>query len=211
MLLAPSAAGAIPPCLADAPRVSIEEAAAAVVDEEDLLARVVYAETAATGYAGEYVVYEGIAWGIMNRVRLVEVFPHLERRYGRGIRGVVFKKGQFNPTTSKKSPYARDFLCPQRDDHWRMAVKAAEKARQGKNNPFVDTPWERKNGLSLVVNFYYPSSSQARGPFPPWERDRTFVFVGDTVIEGSPLPASWVRFYRLKEPPSARPERTRRP
>ncbi|MCX7634584.1 MAG: cell wall hydrolase [Syntrophales bacterium] len=197
----PPMVNTLPACLEQRPTVGIAETAAVVVHEEELLARVVYAEAVSTGYGDEASVYEGIAWGIMNRVRLVERFPALARQYGRGIRGVVFKKGQFNPTTSPRSPYAREFLCPRRDDRWRMAHEAAVKARRGVNNPFIATPWERHHGLSLVVNFYYPASRQARGPLAPWEGEGRLVFIGDVVVDGRPLPASWVRFYRLREPP----------
>ena len=61
----------------------------------------------------------------------------------------------------------------------------------------MQTDWERSRGLSLVVNFYYPRSEQARGPLAPWEDSAELVFIGDTLV-----PAAQVRFYRLARPPS---------
>ena len=169
--------------------------------DEELLARLVYAEGMSTGFGDDVLVSEAIAWGVMNRVRLGDVSPRMRRAYGRSIRGVIFKKGQFNPAVSEKSVFSRSFVCPDHPARWSMARKAAARAVRGEGNPFLQTPWEKESGLSLVVNFYYPQSSQAKGPLPPWEESKALVFIGDVKIEGRTLSADRVRFYRLTRPP----------
>ena len=62
---------------------------------EELLARLVYAETQSTGFAEDERVHQAIAWGVMNRVRLGKASPALRSRYGHGLSGVIFRKGQF--------------------------------------------------------------------------------------------------------------------
>jgi hypothetical protein len=171
------------------------------IGDRELLARLVYAEGISTGFGEDLLVYQAIAWGVMNRVRLGEVSTSMRRTYGRGIRGVIFKKGQFNPAVSPRSAFSRTFLCPDHAPAWVMAKAAAEKALAGKENPFLQTEWEKKNGLSLVVNFYYPRSIQARGPLPPWEKSRALTFTGAVQIEGQTLPVDRIRFYRLIRPP----------
>jgi len=52
-----------------------------------------------------------------------------------------------------------------------------------------------------VVNFYYPKSIQAEGPLPPWEGSKALAFIGYAQIEGRPLAAERIRFYRLTCPP----------
>ena len=73
----------------------------------------------------------------------------------------------------------------------------------------MQTAWERAHDLSLVVNFYYPSSVQARGPLPPWEGDPELELVQEVDLGGPPLPLERIRFYRLtRVPPDI--EETRR-
>lgn len=171
------------------------------IPDDELLARLVYAEAASTGFPDDPLVHEAIAWGVMNRVRLGEASPSMQKRYGRGIRGVLFKKGQFNPAVSPKSPFSRDFFCPGDRDRWTMAQTAARIALKGVGNPFIRTPWEKQHGLSLVVNFYYPSSIQAKGPHAPWEDSAGLRFVEDARIGDRVLPPERIRFYRLTWPP----------
>lgn len=168
---------------------------------EALLARLVYAEGLSTGFPDDALVYRAIAWGVVNRVRLGESSPSLRRRYGDGVAGVIFRKGQFNPAVSPRSPFSKDFLCPNDPGRWPMAVQAARLALQGKDNPFIRTPWEQAHGLSLVVNFYYPQSVQARGRLAPWESSPELAFIGDVVIGDEVLSAERIRFYRLTRPP----------
>jgi hypothetical protein len=168
----------------------------------EILARLVYAEALSTDFGDDPLVFRAIAWGVMNRVRLADISKAMRRAFGQGIYGVIFKKGQFNPAISRKSPFHTCFLCPDNAGPWQMAVAAADEAIGGENNPFIYTPWEKKHGLSLVVNFYYPKSVQAKGPLPPWEGCRDLVFIGDAPLAQTPLSAKCIRFYRLAKPPA---------
>lgn len=168
---------------------------------EELLARLAYAEGRSTAFPGDALVYEGIAWGVMNRVRLGQASAQMRRRFGDGIAGVIFRKGQFNPAVSPRSPFSGEFLCPKDPTSWRLASEGATKAIQGEGNPFIRTPWEQAHRLSLVVNFYYPSSTQAKGPLAPWEGSRGLAFVGEVALDSRTLGSERVRFYRLTEPP----------
>ena len=198
-----AAADVAPKCLERDPSDSVEYVAAkAKLSPKELLARLVYAEALSTGFGDDPLVHEAIAWGVMNRVRLAEHSASSKRSYGSGIRGVVFKKGQFNPAVSPKSPFSKDFLCPKERALWRMALEAADKAMAGGKNPFIQTLWEQENDLSLVVNFYYPKSVQAKGTHAPWEGSGGLEFIGDVMIGDRLLPAEHVRFYRLARPPA---------
>ncbi|NPV04853.1 MAG: hypothetical protein HPY67_08990 [Syntrophaceae bacterium] len=201
---APAApAAGVPKCLAREPSDTVEYAAAkAKLSQKELLARLVYAEALSTGFGDDSLVHEAIAWGVMNRVRLAERSESMKKSFGSGIRGVVFKKGQFNPAVSPRSAFSKDFLCPREPALWRYALEAAAKAMAGERNPLIQTPWEHENGLSLVVNFYYPKSVQARGPYPPWEGGGALEFIGDVMIGDRLLPAEHIRFYRLVRPPA---------
>lgn len=193
----------LPACLPFDPQASVESIAKAKnITEKELLTRLVYAEGLSTGFAEDRLVYDAIAWGVMNRVRLGESSPGMRRAYGRGIHGVIFKKGQFNPAISRKSPFSKAFLCPDHAVNWSMAKVAAEKSINGIGNPFIWTPWEKRNDLSLVVNFYYPQSTQAKGTLAPWEGNGSLSFIGDIPIDGKLLSASKIRFYRLNYPPA---------
>jgi hypothetical protein len=203
LLLAGMAVAAeLPVCVT---RAAAETPRAAVMKvqpgDEELLARLAYAEGRSTGFADDPRVYQGIAWGVMNRVRLSAVSASARRQYGSGVAGVIFQPKQFNPAVSPRSAFSKDFLCPRDAGRWRLAVDAARAARRGQDNPFIQTPWERQRGLSLVVNFYYPRSPQARGPLAPWEGSRALRFIGDVSIDGGALSAERIRFYRLARPP----------
>jgi len=206
LCLAPAvgaAAADVPKCLTRDASDSVEFVAAkAKLSQKELLARLVYAEALSTGIGDNPLVHEAIAWGVMNRVRLAERSESMKKSYGSGIRGVVFRKGQFNPAVSPKSPFSRDFLCPKERTLWRLSLEAAGKAMAGEKNPLIQTPWEQEHQLSLVVNFYYPKSVQARGPYPPWEGGGGLEFIGDVMIGDKMLPAEHVRFYRLARPPA---------
>ena len=181
-------AAELPVCVT---RVADETPRAAVLKvqptDEELLARLAYAEGRSTGFADDPRVYQGIAWGVMNRVRLSAVSASSRRQYGSGVAGVIFQPKQFNPAVSPRSAFSKDFLCPRDAARWGLALDAARAARRGQNNPFIQTPWERRRGLSLVVNFYYPRSPQARGPLAPWEGSRALRFIGDVSIDGGIL------------------------
>ena len=192
----------VPKCLSRDSSESIEFVAAkAKLSQKEILARLVYAEALSTGIGDNPLVHEAIAWGVMNRVRLAERSESMKKTYGNGIQGVIFKKGQFNPAVSPRSPFSRDFLCPKEHTLWRLAVAAAGKAMAGEKNPFIQSPWEQDHSLALVVNFYYPKSLQAKGPYPPWEGSGGLEFIGDVMIGDKMLPAEHIRFYRLARPP----------
>ncbi|MFA6999995.1 MAG: hypothetical protein WC241_02650 [Candidatus Paceibacterota bacterium] len=192
----------VPACLSSDPKACVESIITAKnISDQELLARLVYAEGLSTGFADDQLVYDAIAWGVMNRMRLGESSQSMRRAYGQGIQGVIFKKGQFNPAISKRSPFSKAFICPDHTGHWRMAKAAAENAIRGANNPFIQTPWEKQNSMSLVVNFYYPQSTQAKGTLAPWEGNKSLSFVGDILIDGKVLSANRIRFYRLNYPP----------
>ncbi|MEF8727171.1 MAG: hypothetical protein V5B34_02985 [Accumulibacter sp.] len=203
-LLAAQAAAAddLPTCLRRVAEQAPRDAILAIrPGDEELLARLVYAEARSTGFADDPRVARGIAWGAMNRVRLSEVSASARRRYGSGVAGVIFQPQQFNPAVSRRSPFAGDFLCPQDAAAWQFAVAAASLALRGHDKPLLDTAWERRHGLSLVVNFYYPHSPQARGPLAPWEGSAGLRFIGEPESADLP-PAARVRFYRLERPPA---------
>lgn len=197
------AVAALPACLTLKQGETIEAAVRRQdLSPRQLLARLAHAEGRSTGYAHDPLVYEAIAWGVMNRVRLGERSATMRQRYGDGLVGVIFRKGQFNPAVSPRSQFSREMLCPTDGGTWGMAEASADTALAGHANPFLETGWERRHGLSLVVNFYYPSSVQARGPLAPWEGDGALHFVGDVALAGGVLAASRVRFYRLATPPT---------
>ncbi len=162
------------------------------VSDQEVLARLVFAEGLSTGCLGnadqDPAVFELLAYGVMNRVRLSERFEMFAKKYGSGVRGVVFQPKQFNPAVSSQSKYSRYFLCPfdvTRDSEdqkrlWKLAWQAAGKAvLRPSDNPFLLTEWEKKKGLSLVTHFYYPKSVQATRVPPNWvdvsENSRTWV------------------------------------
>jgi hypothetical protein len=202
VLVCPAFAEEMPACLKSDPKAGLESVITAKnIRDQELLARLVFAEGLSTRFIGDQLVYDAIAWGVMNRVRLGESSKIMRRAYGHGIYGVIFKKGQFNPAVSEKSPFSKAFLCPDHAGHWRMANNASAKAITGADNPFIRTSWEKQHALSLVVNFYYPQSVQAKGKLAPWEGNKSLSFIGDVLIDGKVLPAERIRFYRLKFPP----------
>jgi len=194
----------LPACLKAEGHATIEQALKhSGVSEEEALTRLVYAEGISTGCGDEAAVYEAIAWGVMNRVRLGEACPPAQATCGRGIMGVLFKQGQFNPAVSGKSPFSKEFLCPSSISRWYRAGKAARQALSRRGNPFIQTPWEKEHGLSLVVNFYYPESIQAKAPLAPWENSPALQYIGNFRIGDTLLSAQKIRFYRLTAPPRA--------
>lgn len=196
-----SVALAVPTCLQPDGRAPADILLPTDPSDAEVLGRLVYAESTSTGFPEDADVHLAIAWGAMNRVRLAERWPTGAKRYGSGVRGVVFKRGQFNPAVSPRSRFRHAFLCPDDDARWTLASTAAAAALAGKSNPFVQTEWEQAHGVSLVVNFYYPQSVQARGPLAPWEEDGTLLFLGDVPLGERSLSAERVRFYRLAKAP----------
>ncbi|WP_374029977.1 hypothetical protein [Bdellovibrio bacteriovorus] len=133
----------------------------------ELLARLTFAEGISTNMekCAKYgaSVYESIAWGVYSRVELAAKNPRYAQSFGKGYRGVIFKKAQFNPAVSKKSSYSKLFLCPTEHPkwktYWQHATSAANKILvEGKKSPFTKAP----------THFYYPQSSQATQPPVAW-------------------------------------------
>ena len=201
MLATLVSAAELPQCLQRAPDQTTRSALDKIhPTDEELLARLIYAEAISTRFADDKRVHQGIAWGVMNRVRLGEISASAARQYGRGVTGVIFQPAQFNPAVSQRSPYSKEFLCPKEIARWQIALAASRLALRGHDNPLIQTPWEQRCNLSLVVNFYYPMSSQAKGVFAPWEGSRSLRFIGEPSNAGLP-PAERIRFYRLTQPP----------
>ncbi len=202
LCMAVAMAAPLPDCVERAEGQTTEQAMRqATVDERELLARLTYAESISTEHRDDPLVYKGIAWGTMNRVRLGMHSKAAAGRYGSGVWGVVFQPGQFNPAVSKRSRFSRLFLCPSDQAAWDLAQAAADEALKGENNPFLQTDWEERYGVSLVVNFYYPDSTQAKGPLAPWENDGNLVFTGPVPTPDGMIDADKVRFYRLRKVP----------
>ena len=196
------ASAALPTCLPRAPEQAPKDAVPSTIADAELLARLVHAEATSTGFPDDPDVHRAIAWGVMNRVRLAGRSATATASYGSGVRGVAFRSGQFNPAVSPRSPFAAAMLCPTDERRWGLAVAAANEALAGRANPFITTPWEQAHNLSLVVNFYYPHSIQARGPLAPWESSTSLRFLQDVAAPTLTLTADRVRFYRLASPPS---------
>ncbi|MFM2161721.1 MAG: hypothetical protein RLZZ383_1233 [Pseudomonadota bacterium] len=192
---------ALPACLTRPADTAPKDAVPANTPDAELLARLVHAEATSTGFPDDPAVHRAIAWGVMNRVRLADHSEIAAGSYGRGVRGVAFRSGQFNPAVSPRSPFAEAMLCPSDPGRWAMSAAAAREALGDGPNPFLATAWEQTHGLSLVVNFYYPRSIQARGPLAPWESSTTLRFLGDLDTPSLDIGAERVRFYRLTTPP----------
>lgn len=176
----------------------------AQITDQEVLTRLVFAEGLSTGFqkAPECErlgaeIFQAIAWGVMNRVRLAEKSPRLAKKYGTGLRGVVFKPGQFNPAVSRKSRFSRLFLCPTEskafEKDWANASQAASRSlSSNQGNPFIQTEWEKRTELSLVTHFYYPRSEQATRVPPPWADPSRATKTG--------VDSRCIWFFRLEEP-----------
>lgn len=92
------------------------------LDKEDVLARLIYAESLSTGFwaglcqasGGGKAILESIAWGVAHRI-----MEKMEQRPQDGVSqavfDVVFAPMQFRTSFSgrgKKNPFAKAFLCP---------------------------------------------------------------------------------------------------
>jgi len=166
----------------------------------ETLTRLVLAEGISTACleGRESEVFGSIAWGVMNRVLLSEHYPKLARQFGRGVQGVIFKPGQFNPAVSKRSRFAAYFTCPLKAPEasrlWPLALQAASQALNSpEKNPFVETAWEKEQGLSLVTHFYYPRSEQATVPPPAWASPKSKTLAKN-------LGPGCVQFFRVPKP-----------
>lgn len=200
-----------PACLTRAGTQSTEQVVvAARLTEEESFARLVFAEGVSSNWGQEpacarqaHAILHAIAWGVMNRVRLGQARAALGTKYGAGIRGVIFKPGQFNPAVSARSRFAPVFLCPTAHpawaQYWSTAVAAVWHAQHApEQNPFLLTAWEKRTGLSLVAYFYYPLSVQAPPPPPAWAEtsERSTTFVRDVTVCGTKLNTTCIWFFQ---------------
>jgi hypothetical protein len=158
--------------------------------EKEILTRLIFAEGISTNYfahedcreKGSHI-FEAIAWGVMSRVRMSEHDKSWAHKYGKGIKGVIFKKNQFNPAISLKSRFHHLFMCPSLDGqfkkHWQWAQAAANTAMNNSaHSPFIQSKWEKENSVSLVSHFYYPLSTQATKSYPDWadrKKNRRYI------------------------------------
>ncbi len=185
------------------------------ISDAELLTRLVFTEGISTNYKNTKVckhshteIFEAIAWGVMNRVRLANASEKCKQKYGSGIKGVIFKTGQFNPSFSKHSRFAKLFLCPKLQkknwvELWATALAAAQKAISFPElNPFLQTEWEREHHISLVSHFYYPSSRQARGKRPMWvdTSKKKTTQIKNLSIDGRKVDDRCISFFRLEKP-----------
>lgn len=200
VLVAAALAAPAPRCVERQPDQSTRDALLAEApDESELLARLVLAEATSTGFPEDPAVHRAIAWGVVNRVRLAARSATAAGWYGRGVAGVVFQPSQFNPAVSTRSRFSRLFLCPTGARGWELAVAAAAEALGPTTGVAVErTSVEQAADLDGVMNFYYPSSEQARGPDAPWEGRLPRVAV---TVDGVPLDPAKVVFYRLPRLP----------
>lgn len=129
------------------------------IPEQEVLARLVYAEGISTGYADEPTVYEAIAWGVMNRVRLSEACPSKHVIYGRGIREWHSRKGN----SIRPYPENRSFpgnFCARRTRHngvWRSRPR-------GKPLPARETPSSKHRGKKSM-DFLWSWASTIRSRY----------------------------------------------
>lgn len=149
----------------------------AEVSEQELVTRLVYAETLATNCFSEKYkglsdeISAGIAAVIYNRVLRAQESAALARRFGKGIHGVVFQKSQFNSSLSTKYSLSqwKEFLCPTKPDLWIGAVRKTQEIFSGDQDPFADT---------TVTSVYYyrhfdSKPVEKRPPLPNWAKENS--------------------------------------
>lgn len=170
------------------------------ISDQELLGRLVLAEGTSSGVAENAQcephwreIYQAIAWGV--RARLAH------GGYGKGLRGVIFKPGQFRPAISERSRFASLFLCPDPSPRWREVLKLVHEVVRA---PITASPFlqdagaqaaERSSGVSRVNQFYYPLSSQATAQPPAWAQKHTQRVRG-LKVGGRLIPDECIWFYR---------------
>jgi hypothetical protein len=182
--------------------LSHEKLKSAKLTDEELLARLSFAEGMSTSCPNP-AVFESISWGVANRAKLGHLSSRFKKKYGRGIPGVIFKAGQFNPAVSSKSRFSKLFLCPTSEPnwalHWTHVVNAAQKVMTSpEKNPFFITHWEKMSQVSLVTHFYYPKSEQATGKAPKWANPARSL--KKVQVAGAELDTQCIWFFRNEKP-----------
>ncbi len=163
-----------------------EAAEALNFSDHEVLSRLIFSETLATGYfanrcdaPGAEVLMEAIGWTIINRVD--KYSPKRDDPKPDAIFHVVFQRRQFSTSFSAKNenPFARSFLCPfeaqkyldgvsSPEDGYSLYVEAKEVAAR------ILDQYQRKGinvRFSRVSNMYYPYSEFAGQVRPSWAKD----------------------------------------
>lgn len=121
------------------------KAEVAALSEQEVMARLVYAETLATNCQGVPTngIMNGIATVISNRIKKGGV-------YGSGIRGVVFQPSQFNSSLSTKYSRSKlkEFLCPAPGREWEQAKNATARALDPSAPNYLGSD-------KIVMTYYY--------------------------------------------------------
>jgi hypothetical protein len=187
------------------------------VKEKELLTRLIFAEGLSTNFSSHEEckekgpeIFEAIAWGVMSRVRMGEYSEKWSKKYGKGIKGVIFKKNQFNPAISKRSKYSHFFMCPQKSDDWKKfwgwaKIASTTVIQNPHKSPFIESKWEKKKLISTVSHFYYPLSKQATKSPPKWANKKKHgsKLVYDLNINLKRIPEKCIMFFRHEKPTSA--------
>lgn len=144
--------------------------------DEELLTRSVFAEGVSTYFYSlmectkqSPLIFQAIAWGIKNRVDKAEKSTAHRKRFGQGIRGILFHLDQFNPSVSPNVEYSRLFACPtsyyEGRDFRGLSCHKNQKHFTKKN---FEKYWQLAKGAAQVVmdkksvkpfqatSFYYP-------------------------------------------------------
>jgi hypothetical protein len=159
-----------------------EMAAQADLPKAEILARLIYGESLATGFwngaceaPSDTELMESIGWGIMYRVngkKKTEQDPYA---------AAIFLRKQF-PTSfssAKKNPFAEAFLCPLKSDSYLAATKLKPKAKDlykkaHEISEKIIAAYEM-DGLPAkfkkVALFFYPRSEYYGELRPPWAKN----------------------------------------
>jgi hypothetical protein len=163
-----------PKCLSKSEQSIQKTAEDAWLDENDVFTRLVFTEGISAFEASESCqkksknIFQLIAWGVWSRKELAP-------RFGKDLKGVIFKKGQFNPAVSLKSKYSDYFLCPEKYEKFNTYWKEAEAAVKMVVNNSSLTPFKNP-----VTHFYYPKSRQATAKPPEWADIKSKNFVKES-------------------------------
>ena len=165
----------------------VREAAEALnFSDHEVLSRLIFSETLATGYFAKRcnapsaeMIMEGIGWTIINRVD--KYSPKRDDPKPDAIFHVAFQRRQFSPSFSVKNdnPFARAFLCPFDAQKYLESVKSAEDGYSlyslaKEVAARILDQYQRKGidvRFSRVTNVYYPYSEFAGQVRPSWAKD----------------------------------------
>lgn len=214
LLIVFSAIAETPKCLSQVKKSTLTQIEDEMIPDKEILTRLIFAEGISTNYASHNdckekgsEIFEAIGWGVMARVRMGEFDNSWANKYGKTIKEVIFKQGQFNPAISKKSRFANYFKCPQKapewKKHWSWASSAARTVIDNQHeSPFIKSKWEKKFVIPLVSHFYYPLSTQATKVPPKWadRKKHSRQFVSELKIRNKYIPETCIWFFRHERP-----------